>query len=253
MRVARLRASAVKGLLQDEVAALTLVADGIVEDRRFVCVDESMRALYALELRGLATARAAWDAGAGTLAVRFADGSEVAAALELVGDETDLRTWSGREMHGRLVAGPFAEAMSEVAGRPLRLFHIRIGQGGPGRVTVLGDGSLRRLADELGIDRLDGRRFRMTIELEGVEPHAEDGWQTSRLQVGETVLEIGAPVPRCALTTRDPASQERDLDTLRVLLDYRGALETGEPPFGVYANVVTPGVVRVGDAADLLG
>ena len=40
-------------------------------------------------------------------------------------------------------------------------------------------------------------------------------------------------------------------DTLRVLLAYRGAVETGEPPFGVYATVAVPGVVRVGDEVEV--
>ncbi len=51
------------------------------------------------------------------------------------------------------------------------------------------------------------------------------------------------------MTTQDPDTGAVTLDTLRVLRDYRGDVETEEPlPFGVWGEVVTPGRVRVGDA-----
>lgn len=156
-------------------------------------------------------------------------------------------------MPGRRVKGAFAVAMSEAAGQTLRLYYVPVGYGSPGPLTVLGDGSLRRLVRELGVDGLDPRRFKMSIELEGVEEHAEDGWEGSLVRVGSVALRIGAQVPRCAVTTRDPSTRARDHDTLRVLLAYRGAMETGEPPFGVYATVAEPGVVRVGDAVSVGG
>ena len=62
-------------------------------------------------------------------------------------------------------------------------------------------------------------------------------------------MRVGGPVDRCAVTTRDPDTGERDLDTLRLLKDYRGQRESdGAVLFGVYAYVERPGVVRVGDA-----
>lgn len=253
VRVSRLRVSPVKGLAQDEVDTLELVPDGIRSDRRFVCTDETDRRLYTLDLGELSRARAAWDEAAATLAVHFADGSSVEGAVELESDDIQLRTSSGRPMPGRRVTGAFAVAMSEAAGQTLRLYHVPVGYGSPGPLTVLGDGSLRRLVRELGVDGLDPRRFKMSIELEGVEEHAEDGWEGFLVRVGSVVLRIGGQVPRCAVTTRDPATRARDHDTLRVLLAYRGAMGTGEPPFGVYATVVEPGVVRVGDAVSVSG
>ena len=52
--------------------------------------------------------------------------------------------------------------------------------------------------------------------------------------------------PRCALTTRHPETGERDADTLRWLASYRRA-DDGEVYCGLYADVVEPGTVRVGD------
>lgn len=252
MRVARLRSSPVKGLAQREVQSLALVPGGVEGDRRFVCVDEQGRRLYSLDLGPLARATATWDRAADTLEIRFADGSVLRDAVDLAGDELELRSSSGRRLAGRLIRGPFAPAISEAAGRSLRLVHVPVGEGSPGPVTLLGDGSVARLAEELGLDALDPRRFKMSVELEGVAAHAEDEWAGRSLRVGDAVLEVGGQVPRCALTTRDPDTGERDLDTLRVLLRYRGPMATGEPPFGVYAAVREPGAIAVGDAVELL-
>jgi hypothetical protein len=45
---------------------------------------------------------------------------------------------------------------------------------------------------------------------------------------------------------------EVDLDTLRVVKDYSGLREGKHVDFGVFAAVVEPGLVRVGDAVEPL-
>jgi uncharacterized protein len=67
--------------------------------------------------------------------------------------------------------------------------------------------------------------------------------------VGAAEIRIGGPVPRCAATTRDPDRGVRDLPAVQVIRAYRGLRDTffgPGAPFGVYADVVTPGRVRVG-------
>jgi uncharacterized protein YcbX len=128
----------------------------------------------------------------------------------------------------------------------------RDGAGLNAPVTLVSDGSLARLAHAAGRDAIDLPRFRMLFELEGCEAHQEDTWEGCRLEIGSAVLRVGGPVDRCAVTTRDPETGERDLDTLRVLKDYRGQRESdGAVLFGVYASVERPGLVRVGDAVAL--
>ena len=52
-------------------------------------------------------------------------------------------------------------------------------------------------------------------------------------------------------TRQDPDTGAPDLDTLRVLGEYRGEVETTERlPFGVWGEVVEPGHVRLGDAVE---
>ena len=89
---------------------------------------------------------------------------------------------------------------------------------------------------------MDGRRFRMTIGVDGVAPHAEDGWLGRRVRVGDAVLAVRGNVGRCAVTTLDPEHGVRDLDTLGTIAQYRGEVPTSEPlPFGVWCEVVEPG------------
>ena len=97
----------------------------------------------------------------------------------------------------------------------------------------------------LGVDAVDGRRFRMNFGVDGIEPHAEDGWLGRRVAVGEAVVVPQGNVGRCVVTTQNPDTGRTDLDTLKALAAYRGDVETTEPlPFGVHAAVAEPGRVR---------
>jgi uncharacterized protein YcbX len=49
------------------------------------------------------------------------------------------------------------------------------------------------------------------------------------------------------VTTCDPDSGERDVDTLRAMIEAKGAAD-----LGIYGSVVEPGLVRVGDTVELL-
>ena len=93
----------------------------------------------------------------------------------------------------------------------------------------------------------------MNFGVEGLEPHAEDAWIGRRLRVGEAVVVPVGNVGRCAITTQDPNTGVRDLDTLGALADYRGDIETTEPlPFGVHAAVASAGRVSRGDVVELV-
>ena len=118
-------------------------------------------------------------------------------------------------------------------------------------VSLVGTASLEALADAAGVDRVDGRRFRMLFGVDGVPPHAEDGWIGRRLRIGDAVVRLRGNVGRCAVTTQDPDTGVPDLDTLHVLGEYRGDVETTEPlPFGVWGEILEPGRVRLGDPVE---
>ena len=121
-------------------------------------------------------------------------------------------------------------------------------------VSIQSASALRAMADAAGLDEpVDGRRFRMTFTIDGVDPHAEDGWIRCPVRIGDAVVRPGGHVGRCAVTTQDPDTGLRSLDTLRLLAETRGHLLATEPlPFGVWAEVLVPGRVRLGDPVERL-
>jgi uncharacterized protein len=115
--------------------------------------------------------------------------------------------------------------------------------------SLLAAESLRAIATAAGVTAaVDPRRFRMLFGIAGVEAHAEDLWIGERVNIGAAAVVPGGNIGRCAVTTLDPMTGVSDLDTLTALGKYRKELVTSEPlAFGVWARVVQPGVVRVGD------
>jgi hypothetical protein len=92
----------------------------------------------------------------------------------------------------------------------------------------------------------------MLIEVAGATAHEEDGWIGHRIAIGDAILTVTKPDARCAITTQDPDTGVRDLDTLRGIIAYRGLRDGEHADFGVLADVEQPGLVRLGDEVTLL-
>jgi uncharacterized protein YcbX len=247
--VARLSVTAVKGTRLRSVDSVSLGRDGAAGDRRFYLIDERNRMISGTRLGALVSVVAEFRDP--YLTLTLPDGREIGGAVSL-GDTVETQFSSAPRL-ARLVEGPWSAPLSEIAGQPLRLVQPDDGAGavdrGPvGAATLISRGSLERLSVEAGVPSVDARRFRMLIEVEGVEPHAEDAWIGRTVRIGEAQVAVGGNVGRCAFTTRDPETGRADLKTLHLLRQYRHEVSTTEPlPFGVYGSVVEPGVVRVGD------
>jgi uncharacterized protein len=241
----------VKSLGLEHPQAIDLASAGVAENRRFFLIQEDGRLFRGAYHGPLVRIRPEYDPVAERLTLHFPDGSS--ASGDAVGDEAVVGDFWGRPVPGRLGAAELSKALSDYAGRHLRL--VRAAESGIGTdslhpVSLVGDGSVAQLARRLGQADLDQRRFRMLLELRGVEPHEEDEWQGGLLQVGEAVVRVGGPVGRCANITYDPETGLRDFDALRAIREYRGTFDS-EVCFGVYADVVEPGRVRVGDEVAL--
>lgn len=96
----------------------------------------------------------------------------------------------------------------------------------------------------------DPRRFRMLVDLEGCQLDEEDGWSGRRVHLGEAIVRVGSPVPRCVITTLDPDTGRPDFPTLDVLATYR--LQERQLVFGVYAGIERTGTVRIDDPVTVL-
>jgi uncharacterized protein len=233
------------------VDAVELDTTGIRGDRRFYLVDDEGGLVNAKRVPRLLAVQAAAENG--RLRLRLPDDTTVEADVQL-GERIET-IFYGRPVAGRIVEGPWGEALSELAGRSIRVARTeREGDGvDRGRVagaTLVSTGSLEALGAAAGVTRpVDGRRFRMTIGVDGVEPHAEDGWIGHQVRVGGALVAVRAHVGRCAVTTRDPDTGVRDLDTLGAIGEYRADVVTREPlPFGVWCEVLEPGPIAVGDS-----
>jgi MOSC domain-containing protein len=255
VRISWISLTPVKGLAVEEVDEVELLEQGLRGDRVFFLVDENDRLVNNKGRRGpLQLVRGAYDEHADVLTLRLADGSEISGPVER-GNEI-VTNFHGVPVPARRAAGPWDEALSRLLGEEVRLVappHGGADRRRSGAATLLGESSLAAIADVLGVETVDPRRFRMNFGLEGLEPHAEDGWIGRRVKVGEAVVVPQGNVGRCAITTQNPGTGVADLDTLKALAGYRGDVETTEPlPFGVHAAVAKPGHVRVGDTVELL-
>jgi uncharacterized protein YcbX len=254
LHVAWISHSPVKGLALQQLDECELTEAGVAGDREFFLVDENDRLVNSKGLGVLQQIVPRYDEEAEVLTLTFPDGSTISQRIGFDGS-LGARFWKV-SVDVRVVDGPWSEAISDFAGRNLRL--VRASGPAPdrrrsGAATLLGTGSLHALARMLGVDDVDGRRFRMNFGIDGLREHEEDGWLGRRVRLGEAIVVPQGNVGRCAVTTQNPDSGAPDLDTLKALAAYRRDLETTEPlPFGVYAAVASPGPVCVGDPVELV-
>jgi uncharacterized protein YcbX len=241
----------VKGLALVHPEAIELGPSGLRENRRFYLVDADGRLLNGKSHGPFVQVLPDAGSDGSTLELRFPDGALVSGEVEL-GDAVET-SFYGDPVQGRLVVGPWSEALSAFAGKAIRLVRADGDVGGSdrgfrGSVSLVSQGSLARLAEEAGVDAVDGRRFRMLLTIDGVDAHEEDSWVGREVAVGEAVLRWNGLVGRCAVTTQDPDSGVPTLDTLHLLRSYRGDVPTDEPlPFGIWGEVARPGRIAVGD------
>jgi uncharacterized protein len=196
---------------------------GILGDRRHAVVDAEGNALTARRAHALLGFRA------------------VCADAE-AGEGVRVTTPEGWELDwdDPAVAGELATAL----GYPVALARSPVGVHDAAPVHLLTSSSLAAAQDWVEGEEIDRRRFRanVIVELDDPEPFAEAGWVGSELRLGDDgpVLQVVSPTERCAVTTFDPDTLERDNRVLAGLARHRENL------FGVYARVARPGWARVG-------
>jgi uncharacterized protein YcbX len=247
--VTALAVTPVKGMRLRAVDAVELSELGARGNRAFYVVDEKRRLMNGKGAGSMQAVVPDYDVGAGQLTFAFPSGEVVSGHVEY-GDEIQTNFFGAIHFAKELV-GPWSDALSEFMGRPVRVVAapgVGADRGRAGSVSLMSRASLRQLAEVAGSEPVDGRRFRMLIEVDGVDAHAEDDWVRHKVRVGSARVEWHGHVGRCATTTRDPDSGEVTFPTLHVLAAYRKEHPSEEPlPFGIYGEVLEGGRVRVGD------
>jgi len=183
----------------------------------------------------VARARSAYDDASGTLSAE-AEG---------------LAPFSGRlyEPAGReAFAGWLTELLGDAATGPLKVVHAaghRFTDAPKGYVSVINLESVRDLGRRIGAT-VDPLRFRANLYVEGWPAWAELEADGREMVIGEARARVTSAIVRCAATTVNPATAERDLDVPGALFRCFGHVL-----FGVYVEVTAAGRVGEGDAAIL--
>ncbi len=241
----------VKSLQGHTADELVVLGDGVAGDRRLgvvdVAADKVLSAKRAPELL---------DATVIDGALQLPDG--VTIALDDPGIHDILSAWLGRQVQLRHSAGtgPLAYEMTFdppddtaeyfAIPTPSDTFHDLAALHLLTTATLAGCRSAR---PDL---TWDVRRFRPNIVIDSdAEPFAEDLWSGHQVHIGEVTLAVTQPTVRCAMPLRaqppgrngEPAL-DRQPEIHDALVELNGQFPNH---LGVYADVVTPGTIRVGD------
>jgi uncharacterized protein len=261
---ARLSMTPVKGTALHHPTSLALTRNGVEDDRRFHLVDGRYRLFNGKQHGPLVRITARYDGHRRHLSLEIPGREPVQGTTSELGEPV-VTSFYGRDVAGHVVAGPWSAALSEFVGEPVHL----VAADTPGDavdvhpVTLISSATIERLRSVTpGGERLDHRRFRMLVEVDGCGAHEEDAWVGRRVRLGEATVRVVGPVPRCVVTNENPDSGVVDFSTLKAIARYRGELarnlttpvahlpDDGAVIFGMYATVEEPGSIRAGDRVE---
>lgn len=108
-------------------------------------------------------------------------------------------------------------------------------------VSINSLSSLRDLSHRMG-QELSIHRWRGNIWLDGWTPWAELELIGQEIVIGTARLRVVEPIGRCRATGANPETGRQDADTMTAL-----EVGFGHTDFGVFARVLSAGVIRLGD------
>lgn len=103
---------------------------------------------------------------------------------------------------------------------------------------------------------IDRCRPNILINAPDLPAFAESAWAGHTLQIGDNLkLQVSIPCPRCVMTTLPQGNLPADPGFLKRLSDLN-KIDLGDyghlPCLGIYAEVLTPGNIQVGDPVQIL-
>jgi hypothetical protein len=122
-------------------------------------------------------------------------------------------------------------------------------------LMIMTEAAIGALAAALPDSNVDIRRFRPSLVIDTgdtgtdatVPGHPEFDWAGRRATIGAATIEFQAPCPRCVMVTREISDE---IPTDRAVL--RHIVRDLDQNLGIYATIVTPGAVRVGDVLSFM-
>ena len=125
-----------------------------------------------------------------------------------------------------------------------------------GAVHLVTTATTRRLTELAPDSRFDPHRFRPNVVVDTpAEGFVETAWQGRTLRIGDVALQVSFTVPRCVMTTLEQGDLPADPNVLRTISEHNAVdcfgTGTPYPCVGVYADVVSGGPIRLGQAVTL--
>ncbi|MEL4505794.1 MOSC N-terminal beta barrel domain-containing protein [Luteococcus sp. H138] len=222
-RVTRIRRYPVKSMGGEELRFVQLDHRGVAGDRWFAVVDEEGHLASGKDSRRFRRHDEVFDFSART------DGFTVHV-------DGDGQSW--------MAGDPELDAhLSARMGTPVSLRPegpVPHHDGSP--VSLVGSATLDWCAREWGIDA-DPRRLRVNVVLQTSEPFAEEAWVGLDLAFGIARLHVTERIPRCRMIDVPQDGAPAGDGWLKYLGRER------DMNLGVYARVVTPAAITVGERA----
>ncbi|MEP7337308.1 MAG: MOSC N-terminal beta barrel domain-containing protein [Acidobacteriota bacterium] len=157
---------------------------------------------------------------------------------------THVITPDGRELELRGEA--LQQELSAAFGSPVQMMRLDQGIFDEAKVSVISTATIQAIGQEAGSD-LDVRRFRPNLLIETLDgkPFAEDAWVGKVIRFKDDASAAGLSVLmrdiRCAMINIDPMTGISDPKVLKA------AVRLNDNDAGLYASVVKPGSLSVGD------
>ncbi|MFD2369122.1 MOSC domain-containing protein [Brevibacillus sp. GCM10020057] len=220
----------VKAMRGEQLAACEVDAFGLYGDRGYYFLDESRNGKYLSA-----------DVVPALLgyAASFTD-------EKAEGEYPEIRV-TDRDGHVHTWGDALFAHVAQTAKRPVQPGRSTPQEGGKNwedHILLVTDASLREIARLIGEEQLDPRRFRgnLVVVLDEDEPFAEDRWIGKQIRINDVVLQVNRHCERCMYVNIDP-------DTLGINpAVLKTCVKRHDNRFGVYASVVTSGMLAAGDA-----
>src|SRR6266849_3558770 len=229
--IRQLRRYPVKSMQGEVLPATTLTLQGVPEDRRYAFVQATSRSSFPW-----LTARELPELLCYGTSVEAIGPPEVAVTVT---------TPSGEKWP--VASDELRRALEARSGRALFLLRDYRGSYDVAPISLISRQTITRIAEESGT-REDPLRFRpnLLVDLESGQAFDELNWVGRILRVGDAArIAITQVDQRCMMITLDPTSAKPSPAVLRCVTQQHKQCA------GVYATVLTPGEVRVGDTVSL--